>query len=350
MRKVAENASNDNGDLVAAVAEALAAAIRNKIEAGFSEREQAALAVTNEAVRRVLQEDLQRLADAEPREFEMNGGTYRRHQTGRVKYHSLCGALFVQRWTYREVGVRNGPTVFPLELRAGLIEHATPALAYAIAHGYARAPMRHVEQELIAACRVPPSRSTLERAAKAIGTDAKKALLEIECSVRAQETLPADAHGITIGLDRTSIPMEELSDARKTPRTRTRRRKGVRRRPPATTVNYRMAYVGTVALTNREGEVLASWRYAVAAHEGPASVVTRMMADLRRSVRLRPSLHVGVVQDGATEVWNLLRDALRAEPSVKQWHEAVDCFHLFERLAKGLELVVPDEAARRRML
>lgn len=351
MTKVSENASNDNGDPVEALTKALAAAIEERSAGrGFSERELAALEVSNEAVRRLLEAQLQQLADDEPSEIVLNGGAYRRHQIGRVKYHSLCGPLIVERWTHREVGVRNGPTIVPLDLCAGLIERATPALAYAIAHGYARSPMRHVEQDLIVARRVPPSRSTLERAAKAIGTDAKAVLLEIERKVRAHEAIPADTSGITLGLDRTSIPMEEAADDETVTKTRLRRLKGQRRRPPPTTVRYRMGYVGTVALTNREGAVLASWRYAAAAHEGPSSVVARMMSDLRRSLRLRPMLHVGVVQDGASEVWNLLQPALQNEPLVKKWHEAVDCYHLFERLAHALEIVMPDEVARRRKL
>ena len=75
-----------------------------------------------------------------------------------------------------------------------------------------------------------------------------------------------------------------------------------------------------------------------------------MMADVRRVLRLKPNLHVGVVQDGAPELWNLIRDEIRAVPAFKLWRAAVDMFHLFERLAKALEVVEPDPSARRAQL
>ncbi len=48
---------------------------------------------------------------------------------------SLWGAMKVARHLYREEGLHNGPTVVPLELRAGvLLGRWTPAAAKAVAH------------------------------------------------------------------------------------------------------------------------------------------------------------------------------------------------------------------------
>jgi hypothetical protein len=205
---------------------------------------------------------LQEIADGEHDEVEVNGGTFRRHHPGAVQYHSLCGALRVHRWTYREVGVRNGPTIVPLELRAGLIERATPGLAYAVALGYAKAPSRTFEQDMRAAGRLPPSRSTLERMAKAIGTRTKEFVPTMEPQVRSKERLPAAARGVTMGLDRTTIPMEEPAEAGEQIERKVRRRSKKRRRgsPTPISVRYRMAYVGTVTVTDRRGETLIAWR------------------------------------------------------------------------------------------
>lgn len=209
MRSLMHVAQNDNNDLIDTVSVAIERALGAELaDAGFATREQAALAVSNEAVRRVLERALQRLADSEGDTVEYDG-KYRRHQAGHAKYHSLCGPLRVLRSTFRLIGVRNGPTVVPLELRAGLIENATPALARAIAFGYAKAPTRSVLEDLEVAHRRPPSYATLSRIAKAVGTDAKRVLMQIEQRVRASEELPTEATGITIGLDRTTIPMEE---------------------------------------------------------------------------------------------------------------------------------------------
>jgi hypothetical protein len=56
------------------------------------------------------------------------------------------------------------------------------------------------------------------------------------------------------------------------------------------------------------------------------------------------------VQDGAPELWGLMQDALRAERTIGRWHEAIDMYHLMERLSKALELVEPDEAQRAKQL
>lgn len=349
MSRLAEAVPDYNSEALGSLMKALGTLVERRVPKGaFSEYERVAIELSNEAVRRLLERRLQEIADKEHDEVELNGGTFRRHHPGTVEYHSLCGTLRNHRWTYREVGVRNGPTIVPLELRAGLIARATPAFAYAVAQGYAKAPMRHVEQDMRAAGRVPPSRSTLERMAKAIGAATKEQLFVIEQHVRANEKLPEAAHAVTIGLDRTTIPMEEELQPgehveRRLRRSTTKRR---RKRPKPVAIRYRMAYVGTVALTDRRGEVLLARRYAAAAHEGPHSVLERMMADLRRILRVKPKLHLGIVQDGAPEMWNLLRDVLEDEHYVRRWHEVVDMYHLFERLAAALEVVEPDASAR----
>src|SRR4051794_6865656 len=136
MPSVPELAKNDNDDAVEAVRRALARAVRRTVSSeGFADVERAALEIGSEAVRRMLESELQVAADSEPELVDHNGDTYRRHEVGSAKYHSLCGSLFVVRATYRLVGTRNGPTIVPLELREGLIERATPALACVVARG-----------------------------------------------------------------------------------------------------------------------------------------------------------------------------------------------------------------------
>lgn len=340
MSRLTERARNDNDDPITAIANAIERAIDNRPDSfTFGTCERRALEVTNEAVRIVLERALQRLADADPLVVHHDVGVYKRHEPATVKYHSLCGPLMVRRWTFRRMGERNGPTIVPLELRAGLMENATPALAYAVAHGYAKAPMRTVEADMRAAGRTPPSRSTLERMATAIGTDAKKCLMEVERRVRAAERLPDGATGISIGMDRTTIPMEEALEET-SPSAKS-----------SVVVRYRMGYVGTVAITDAEGEVLKIVRYAVPAHEGGESVARRIMNDVRHALKQNPDIHIGVVQDGAPELWNLVREAFHEAGIAKaRYHEVIDIFHLFERIAKGLELVEPNEEIRRAQL
>jgi hypothetical protein len=53
-----------------------------------------------------------------------------------------------------------------------------------------------------------------------------------------------------------------------------------------------------------------------------------------------------VIQDGAPELWTLLRNALAAEPAVTYYKEAIDRYHLNERLGEFLRLLEPDAAQR----
>lgn len=329
-----------------ALSEAVALAVG--VEGTFAAREQAVLAAANAACRAVLSATLQATADAQPDRVRLDGVTYVQHHVGTVTYHSLCGPLAVRRATYREGGVRNGPTVVPLEWATGLIEGATPALAYRVALGFAHGPGRQAEEQMHADHRQPPSRSTLERLGKAIGTHTARAAPRLEAVLRAAEPLPAEAHAIVVGLDRTAVPMEEPRAAGTRATTRRKRRTApyVRTPPAPADVHYRMAYVGTVSVVDRAGEALVTRRYAIPASGDPAALTTRMMADVRRARAERPRLPVGVVQDAAPELWTLVGTALRRDTPLRHWHEAVDRYHLNERLADVLRAVEPDAHQR----
>jgi len=75
-----------------------------------------------------------------------------------------------------------------------------------------------------------------------------------------------------------------------------------------------------------------------------------MVADVRAAKRQKPTMAVGIVQDGGKEMWSLVRDGLAKEPTVEKVFEGIDRYHLLERLAKGLEIVEPDAATRRAQL
>ena len=328
--------------LARAVAAQLAAAVP------FAEREHAMLAAANEVCRRLLESMLQATAEAHPDRVRVEGLEYARHHEGTVPYHSLCGPLTVRRATYREVGEHNGPTIVPLELAAGLIEGATPALAYRVALGYAQGPGRHTEEQMHADHRQPPSRSTLERLAKAIGTAVTRTAPRIEPLVREAERLPAGARGVSVGIDRTTVPMEEARPVGTPPDTRRQRRTApyVRAVPPRVDVKYRMAYVGTVSVVDAAGEALVTRRYAIPGGDDPADLVTRLMADVRRARAQAPRLRVGVIQDAAPELWTLMRDGLTTEAQLRQWEEGIDRYHLNERLAEILRITEPDATRR----
>jgi hypothetical protein len=323
-------------------------------EGSFAEREAAALALSNEAVRGVLLEELKAIAASFPDELLINGVAYKRHEPGTGNYHGLCGPLPVGRDTFRQMGVRNGPTVVPLDLVAGLIEGATPALAYNIAHGYAQHDTRVHEETLRTAHRVPPSRATLERIAKDIGAATVDAAPHIEPLLRRGEKVPEDAVAVVMGLDRTAVAMIEDRPADAPPKPEPKRRKPrVRQPPPPFDINWRMAYVGTVSFVDANGETIEVFRYAAPACDDPRELVKQMSADVRRALRQNPTLNAGIVQDGAREMWDRTREGmqtLRDEGLLKRWYEGIDRYHLLERLGKALAIVESNAEDRTQLL
>lgn len=358
MLTLPQSSVNDNQDLCSSAMAELRRAQRRVVELKlgerptFGERERAYLRISDESSRLNLQEDLQALADSHADQLMVDDVLYQRHAAGTGHYHSLCGSVVVQRATYRRPDERNGATVVPLELAAGLVEGATPALAYRVALGYAQGPGRHAEEQMHADHRQPPSRSTLERLGKRIGVAARAVAPRIEPVVRQNEELPDGAHGISMGLDRTSVPMEEARPVGAPPPEGRKKRTTpyLRAVPARVDVKYRMAYVGTVSVVDAQGSALSTHRYAVPATEDARELVARMVADVRRTKQQAPELPVSVVQDGAPEMWSLVRQGLQQEPSVATWHEAVDRYHLNERLGSILRVAEQDGAQRKETL
>ncbi|MBX3248491.1 MAG: hypothetical protein KF901_15045 [Myxococcales bacterium] len=107
----------------------------------FAERERVALEVANELVREELIASLNTIVTSQGTgDLSVDGVRYRWHAEGSAKYHSLVGPLEIKRPSFRKADERNGPTCIPLELAAGLVERATPALAERVAMGRGDGP------------------------------------------------------------------------------------------------------------------------------------------------------------------------------------------------------------------
>lgn len=297
--------------------------------------ETATHSLLNELGQEFFRQRLQRAADEEAEEILVDGRRFRRHAPGKVAYHSLCGGLEVTRHSYRQVGVRNGPTVIPLEIRFGLQRQTTPQMARCIVSGRAKLPSRHLEEQLVEAHREPPSRSTLERVGRDLAWELEQIQPSIEPVIRAQERLPDGACGISIGMDRTGLPLEKKRTKYEPPNTRRKNAGEPRKRK--VNVRYEMPYVATITIVDSEGWALDGKRYEAMSKEGAEAVVQPLMADLRHFLRQDSSLQVGIVQDGAPDLWDALRRALKKEKLVNQWHEAIDWYHMVERLAQALK-------------
>jgi hypothetical protein len=313
----------------------------------FAERETVALELANTIAQRWTRRELARMAARYPDEVRVDGQHYRRHAAGTVRYHTLCGSVEIRRDTYRLVGVHNGPTVVPLELEAGILENATPALARSALQAFAMMPLRDYEDEMRAAHRRVPSRSTLERISKRVGKDLHEQLPVIEPVIRAEEEVPEQAASISVGIDRTTIPMAEPVLH---PASRCRRKRKYQRKPPAPViVAYRMGYAATVSVNDERGESITSKRISATAEEGPIEMMERLGAELERLLEQRPKLPIVIVQDGAPELWNLVEEWF-ANFNIPIELKLIDRYHLFERLAEVAEVLEREQSARWRLL
>lgn len=320
-------------------------------DASFEEYEEKILEIANEIARRRLERKLQSVADAQPKSLhiehnedwrgrgfnEFSKHKYRQHLPGTVTYHSLVGALRVRRYTYREA-VRRGRTYVALDLQVGLIERMTPGFARCLAFAYSQAPVREVELLLRAAGRCPPSRATLDRASKDLGAYAVACNEQIEPVVRAEEILPVGTVAVALGLDRTSVAMrEDGSRYRPYSDLRRPRPKGPRR-VAGRGVSWKLDYVATVTFLDSGGKRLESRHYRLASELEPEHIADRMIADVRRALEQSPRLRIIVVQDGAAELWCLMRKKLKGDLGLKRWEEVLDWYHLDERLTQCLDV------------
>lgn len=324
----------------------------------FETYEQTVLKNVHEIARRKLEKKLQSLAAgfADRLAIDHNAdwhglredtaATYRRHCPGTVTYHSLVGPLRVRRYTYRACG--STETHVPLDLAAGLMERMTPALACCVAIGYAHMPLRTCEELMIAGGMRPPSRSTLDRAARDLGDYAVACNAAIEPLLRANELVPAGTRLVAVGLDRVAVPMrhgeEHVGIRAYTPDLRRSRPHPKLRALLRGPVQWRMDYVGTVAFFGDDKQLLESRKYRLPGEANITSIVERVMADVRHALVQRP-VELAVIQDGAPELWSAMQTALRNEPLVPTWTEVLDWYHLDERLTKCLDACV-DSANR----
>lgn len=92
-----------------------------------------------------------------------------------------------------------------------------------------------------------------------------------------------------------------------TPR-RPRKKPRVCKAPPPVTVNGSMAFVGTVAFVDADGEMLRTCKYGATRDDGPSGILHPMIEDVRRAIRQDTSLHLIVVQDAAKEMWTHVTD------------------------------------------
>lgn len=265
-------------------------------------------------------------------EVEVDGKRYTRlQQRSSATYHGRWGPHMIEEPLYREVGVRNGPTIKPLEVRVGIIaKRLTPDFARIAGELSADDNSRELERVLRTVGMRPPSRSVLEKRVKLMADEVAEQVEELEAASRAAEQLPPDVASISCGLDRFSVRMAEPAcpetfETRPPPRRTT----PYLRTPPAPKEHHwRKAWVGSVSLYDCNGKELHTWRYATEAEADPSHLARRVASDVAHVLQARPGIPVHVVQDAAPELRALPEALERALPSTATVRVLIDFEHL----------------------
>jgi hypothetical protein len=309
-------------------------------DATFEQRRDAAAALASDMLWLDADEDLRESITA-AEEVVVEGRRYRRlEQASSATYHSRWGSHHIEEPLYREVGVHNGPTIKPIELRVGIIEHMTPDMARIVGELTADKSSRGVARTLRVTGLVPPSRAFLAKHTTEMGIEIADQAAALEQVARAVEIIPGEVASISTGLDRMSVRMSEPADPATvvTPQ----RTEPYERTPPSPKEHhYRKAWVGSTSVYDAEGNELHTWRYAVEADADPTALADRVAKDVAWILKAHPGIPVHCVQDAAPELDRLPEALARGLPTNTNVVQLVDLEHLMEYLEDVVDACEP---------
>lgn len=258
---------------------------------------------------------------------DVGGRVYKRMAaptTGR--YVSLWGPLQIARHLYREDAVHNGPTVVPLELRAGMVlGRWTPMAAEAMAHLHQALPAREAADTCKRLKVLNVSRSTLLRAGEQLGAHWQVHKDDAELQLVQEMELDDDAHALSASVDRVTVPMAEPS---------TQKGRQIE-------IVYRQAFCAVLTLHDAEGKALRSIRYGQMPSFGRAAIEQAVARDIDVLMRRRPNLKLVGIADGAPEMQAFLD---RATGRYQPLAVLVDYWHLIEKLSAAITATGRDPA------
>lgn len=298
------------------------------------EREVGAAAAT---VERAAHQGLLAGLDLDAEKVVIDGALHTRVGRYDGAYHTMAGSVSVPRSLYRRDGQRNGKVVDTISLRAGVVADGwLPQTARAMAHHVQAGTARDAEASAMESGRLVYSRCSFDRVTHVVGELYGDRNVDIDDALITAYEPPAETRSISVGLDRVSLPTIELR-----PRPAGRPKKDAPKRP--ITVAWRMMWVATVTLHDRNGDALHTIRYGAMPDDGCESLLHGAAGDVNELLRKRPRLKVCLLSDGAHDLVDALTTEVggRVDREVAQ---AVDFWHLIEKLGAAARLLEGDHA------
>jgi hypothetical protein len=254
----------------------------------------------------------------------VGGQRYWQAVRSKREYMSSFGRVTVDRGIYRSR--RNGPTLCPMELRAGIVEGFwTPQAAKLAASCISDMTPYRAEGFFNELGMMDPSRSSLDRLPKALGERWEANRGSYEERLRESDLIPKEAVAVAVSLDGVMVPMRDSNKAERKAETRSGGRvdKG-----PA---GYKEVACGTLSFYDAEGERLATRRMARMPEAEKKTLKQQLTRELEHVLAQRPELVVVAVADGAANNWDYLH-------SLPCKHHVVDFYHAAEHLKRALDV------------
>lgn len=240
------------------------------------------------------------------------------------EYMSAFGRVTVERGVYR--AARNGPTLCPMELRAGIVEGFwTPHAAKLAALCVTDMTPKRAESFFKELRMMEPSRSSLDRLPKALNEHWERNRVSYEQRVRADERIPSEAVTVAVSLDGVLVPTRGTDKAQKKAEMR---RQGRLDKGPA---GYREVGCGALSFYDAEGNRLLTRRVARMPEANKLTLKEQLRDELEHVRRQRPELVVVAVADGAADNWEYLS---MLQPD----HQVVDFYHAAEHLKRAVDV------------
>lgn len=284
--------------------------------------------------------------DERAKAIVVEGRAYRRVGRHEGTYYTKAGPVTVMRTLYRDAAVRNDKTVDAISLKLGCVEDGwLPEAAEAMAYLLQNSPGTEAEKLAKKLGRLPYSASSFKRVGTAVGELFEAQRGDVEDELITQCVIPDKVRSLTVSLDRVALPMEE-----DVPRKRGRPKKGAPKRSIARV--FHMAWVGTVTLTDAEGEAVSTIRYGevpTKKPQTPQQLLESMRGDVRALVAKRQGLKVAVVSDGGQDVVELLDKNFTEESTGAAVKRLVDFWHVIEKLGKAASVIYGPEGGSSRL-
>src|SRR5215510_9980023 len=267
------------------------------------------------AEREALGQELSRF-DLDVPTIEVAGERYHRVLRCETTYNSAVGPVRVERSLYRRP--HGDHALCPLELRAGIIEgYWTPLAAKQATWVVAHLTPKEGAELFDLLGNMTPSKSTLDRLPKALSGQWETHRPRFEATLRAQETLPAEAVTMAVSLDGVMAPMKD--GERHTKRTQA----VTAGKTPSGPAGYQEVGCATVSYYDRAGNRLLTRRMARMPQTNKRTLKSQLTAEVMGALTQQPALRVVKVADGAGDNWSYLGELLPFGEEVLDFYHAV---------------------------